>query len=75
MRRSRRMLVGGAIIGTLAPLTGCHDLLAENVVIGLREGALIAAEGIIEGGFNTAFGLESEAEEEEESADDLFING
>lgn len=67
--RNTRMRLCGLCFAALVPLTGCNDLVLENLTIGLRDGALSAADGLIHGLFDQHFGLEEEGEDAEHGND------
>lgn len=78
MRIARRV---GSAMGTAVVLTlpGCGTLLASNLLLGAREGALTTTTGVIEDYFDTRFGITAEGDvsedstPEEESGNDLFV--
>jgi hypothetical protein len=58
--------------GTVFGMPSCGDILFNNLVAGLRDGAVTAVTGVVEESINTQFGLEPE--EEGEPGGDLFVN-
>jgi len=83
MKNGNRRTVGWIVSGSPLALAlgGCDGLFVEQLLIGAREAAVVTTTGIVEGFFESRFGLEpGEAEEadgeeegHEESGDDLFI--
>lgn len=51
------------------PSGGCEDLVAENLVAGVRDGLVTFATGIVEGVIDAILGLNTDAD----SGNDLFI--
>ena len=71
-----RMIVMSVVsFGTVFGMPSCGDILFNNLVAGLRDGAVTVVTGVVEESINAQFGLEPEEEGEEgEPGGDLFIN-
>ena len=74
MRRSCQRILATALVAVALSSMGCNAVVYEQLVTGLREGAVTAAGGIVEGLFNQTFGLE-DAAAAEEGGNDLHTHG
>jgi hypothetical protein len=70
---ARFRILALACIAFAIPLTGCDKLVLENLAVGLRDGAVTAASGIVEGFFNSQFNLGEDAAPEEANDEHVHI--